>query len=66
LISGSLNAILEYVAAGTKLHLLGQLLFERGLAQENLGDIDVQSIAGAISTGSHGTGLKFGTIATTV
>ena len=34
---------------GTKLHKLGNALLERGLAQENLGDIDVQSIAGAIS-----------------
>jgi FAD-linked oxidoreductase len=54
------------VAAGTRLRQLGQLLFEQGFEQENLGDIDVQSIAGAISTGTHGTGLKFGTIATQV
>ena len=39
---------------------------KRGLAQENLGDIDVQSIAGAISTGTHGTGVRFGTLATQV
>lgn len=54
------------VWAGTKLKLLGELLFEKGLAQENMGDIDVQSIAGAISTGTHGTGPKFGTISTQV
>jgi len=35
-------------------------LLARGLAQENLGDIDKQSIAGAISTGTHGTGVNFG------
>ncbi|WP_240548278.1 D-arabinono-1,4-lactone oxidase [Paenibacillus lignilyticus] len=54
------------VWAGTKLKLLGELLFQQGLAQENLGDIDVQSIAGAISTGTHGTGREFGNIATQV
>ncbi|CAM2066918.1 FAD-binding protein [Sulfidibacter corallicola] len=51
------------VHSGTKLHALGEMLFERGLAQENLGDINVQSIAGAISTGTHGTGIRFPGIA---
>jgi FAD-linked oxidoreductase len=54
------------VLAGTKLKRLGNDLLARGLAQENLGDIDVQSIAGAISTGTHGTGIRFGTLATQV
>lgn len=54
------------VKAGTRLKLLGDQLLKRGLAQENLGDIDVQSIAGAISTGTHGTGARFGSIATQV
>ena len=54
------------VQAGTRLKLLGDELLKRGLAQENLGDIDVQSIAGAISTGTHGTGVRFGSIATQV
>src|SRR5690242_5061227 len=54
------------VQAGTRLRLLGDQLLKRGLAQENLGDIDVQSIAGAISTGTHGTGVRFGSIATQV
>lgn len=54
------------VQAGTRLKLLGDQLLKRGLAQENLGDIDVQSIAGAISTGTHGTGIRFGSIATQV
>src|SRR5579883_1147196 len=51
---------------GTRLHKLGNDLLAKGLAQENLGDIDVQSIAGAISTGTHGTGTRFGTIPTQV
>ncbi|HLJ80083.1 MAG TPA: D-arabinono-1,4-lactone oxidase, partial [Ktedonobacterales bacterium] len=54
------------VLGGTKLKRLGDELLARGLAQENLGDIDVQSIAGAISTGTHGTGIGFGTLATQV
>ena len=52
------------VKAGTKLKLLGELLHEKGLAMENMGDINVQSLAGALSTGTHGTGVGFGTLAT--
>src|SRR5579885_3258171 len=54
------------VLGGTKLKYLGDVLFAHGLAQENLGDINVQSIAGAISTGTHGTGVRFGSLATQV
>ena len=54
------------VLGGTKLKLLGETLLGHGLAQENLGDIDVQSIAGAISTGTHGTGISFGSLATQI
>ena len=54
------------VLGGTKLKYLGEALFEHGMAQENLGDIDVQSISGAISTGTHGTGTRFGTLSTQV
>ncbi|WP_425440553.1 D-arabinono-1,4-lactone oxidase [Planifilum fimeticola] len=52
------------VRAGTKLKELGKLLHGHGLAQENLGDINAQSIAGAISTGTHGTGMNFGILST--
>ncbi|MBD1371882.1 FAD-binding protein [Hazenella sp. IB182357] len=52
------------VWGGTKLKALGELLAERGYSQENLGDINAQSIAGAISTGTHGTGIQFGSIST--
>lgn len=54
------------VRAGTKLNLLGKQLFENGLALENMGDVDMQSIAGSISTGTHGTGLEFGNMSTQV
>ncbi|MEM9776893.1 MAG: D-arabinono-1,4-lactone oxidase [Chloroflexota bacterium] len=46
------------VRAGTKLSRLGQELFEHGVALANMGDIDVQSIAGAFFTGTHGTGTE--------
>ena len=45
------------VEAGIRLHALSQALAEHGLAMPNLGDIDEQSIAGAISTATHGTGV---------
>jgi L-gulonolactone oxidase len=54
------------VLAGTRLHTLTEALWQLGLSMTNLGDIDVQTIAGAISTGTHGTGLRYGGIATQV
>lgn len=49
--------------AGTRLHQIPRLLAPYGLAMENLGDIDAQSISGAVSTGTHGTGARFTGIA---
>jgi len=60
------SANVARVRAGTRLYALGAALAERGLAMENLGDINVQSIAGATSTGTHGTGLGFGNLATQI
>ncbi|ALV46626.1 FAD-linked oxidoreductase [Arthrobacter alpinus] len=54
------------LGGGTRLFEIPHLLEPYSLAMENLGDIDQQSISGAISTGTHGTGLKFGGIATQV
>ncbi|MEM1179213.1 MAG: D-arabinono-1,4-lactone oxidase [Acidobacteriota bacterium] len=45
--------------AGASLHRLSKALQSHGLAFKNLGDIDVQSLAGATSTATHGTGLHF-------
>jgi FAD-linked oxidoreductase len=47
------------VPAGMTLRTLNDLLWRHGLALPNLGDIDAQTIAGAISTGTHGTGAAF-------
>ena len=54
------------VASGTVLRDLSPGLAREGFAVENLGDIDEQSIAGAISTGTHGTGLSLGGLASQV
>ncbi len=54
------------VRAGTPIRALGAALHAAGLAQPNLGDIDVQSIAGAISTGTHGSGATLGSLSTQV
>ncbi len=47
------------VEAGISLADLSASLWQHGLAMENLGDIDRQTLAGAISTATHGTGARF-------
>lgn len=54
------------IRAGTKIHDLGKPLRASGLALANQGDVDVQSLAGAISTGTHGTGHTLGSLSTQV
>ena len=54
------------VQAGLSLHELNDLLDRRGLAMANLGDIDVQTVAGATSTGTHGTGAKLKGLAASI
>jgi FAD-linked oxidoreductase len=69
-----LNRVLEVdtrtreatVQAGKRLYKLNDTLQRYGLAMENLGDINRQSIGGAIGTGTHGTGLAFGNLSTQV
>lgn len=46
------------VQAGITIHELSSALAAEGLALPNVGDIDVQTIAGAISTATHGTGAR--------
>jgi L-gulonolactone oxidase len=52
------GAGLVRVQGGITIAALNARLAEHGLAMENLGDIDVQSVAGAISTATHGTGAR--------
>jgi L-gulonolactone oxidase len=54
------------VQAGIRLHALSDQLADAGLGMENLGDINRQSIAGAVSTGTHGAGAGLGNISSQV
>lgn len=54
------------VHAGTRLFALGPALAARGFAMENLGDINAQSLAGATSTATHGTGITLGNLSTQI
>jgi FAD-linked oxidoreductase len=54
------------VRSGTTLRALNAELGGLGLAMANLGDIDAQTVAGALSTGTHGTGARLGGLATQV
>jgi FAD-linked oxidoreductase len=54
------------VRSGTTLRALNAALAEFGLALANLGDIDAQTIAGALATGTHGTGARLGGLATQI
>ena len=54
------------VQGGMRLKTLNRLLEEQGLALSNLGSISEQSVAGVISTGTHGTGIGLGLLASQV
>ena len=54
------------VEAGCRLRDLNEQLHDRGLALANMGDIQEQTVAGAIQTGTHGTGRDLGGIAAQV
>ncbi len=54
------------VGAGIGLRALNAALDRRGLALPNLGDIDAQTLAGALATGTHGTGGRLHGLASAV
>jgi len=54
------------VRAGTTLRTLNRALDAHGLALANLGDVDAQTVAGAVATGTHGTGARLGGLATQI
>jgi L-gulonolactone oxidase len=72
--AGALSGVLDAdrgsglvrVAGGTVLADLNERLHGLGLAMENLGDIDRQTISGSISTATHGTGAKLRNISSQV
>ena len=50
------------VRAGTTVHEAGRELRQVGLSLHNTGDVDVQTLTGAIGTGTHGTGRTLGNL----
>jgi L-gulono-1,4-lactone dehydrogenase len=72
--AGALSGVLDAdrdsglvrVGGGTVLAELNEELARLGLGMENLGDIDSQTISGAISTGTHGTGSSLRNISSQV
>ncbi|KAI1621713.1 D-arabinono-1,4-lactone oxidase [Exophiala viscosa] len=72
----NLNQVLErhvggtrglfHFQAGLSLHDLNQVLATDGYTLPNLGSIDVQSVAGVISTGTHGSSLKHGLLSDSI
>jgi L-gulono-1,4-lactone dehydrogenase len=62
----SVDGRLVTVQAGMRLEDLVEILAAHGLAMPNLGDINDQTVSGAISTGTHGTGAGFGCLSTFV
>ncbi len=65
-VNTDLDSGLITVRSGTTIKELNATLDTLGLAMANLGDIDAQTVSGAISTGTHGTGAGLGGIATQV
>lgn len=47
---------LATMQAGLTIHEAGMKLQNQGLSMHNTGDVDIQSVVGALSTGTHGTG----------
>ena len=54
------------VSAGTTINELGRVLKDNGLSMVNQGDIDSQALAGALTTGTHGTGSTLGNLASSI
>lgn len=54
------------VLAGTTIKQIGGELWDVGLSMKNQGDIDKQTIVGATATGTHGSGIEFGSLSSAV
>jgi FAD-linked oxidoreductase len=65
-VAADLESGMVTVRSGTTLRELNAALDALGLALPNLGDIDAQTISGALSTGTHGTGARLHGIAAAV
>lgn len=58
LINSDVDECSAEIWAGTRIHQLPKILDPIDQALKNQGDIDQQSIAGAVATGTHGTGAN--------
>jgi L-gulono-1,4-lactone dehydrogenase len=65
-VSSDVESGVVTVRSGTTIRALNVALDSLGLAMANLGDIDAQTITGALATGTHGTGAGLGGLATQV
>lgn len=54
------------VAGNTVLANVGEELWQNGMSLENMPDINTQTFAGAIATSTHGTGINYGSMSSTV
>src|SRR5688572_13366922 len=62
----TVNGTQATVNGGIRLKELIAVLASKGLALRNLGSVTEQSIAGAFSTGTHGTGVTLGSLSSMV
>jgi FAD-linked oxidoreductase len=53
-----------WIAGGMSIAKLTRALWQRGYSLANQGDVNPQSIAGALATGTHGTGAELGSLST--
>ncbi|HTP77201.1 MAG TPA: D-arabinono-1,4-lactone oxidase [Rhizomicrobium sp.] len=60
------NANVATLGAATNLWAIGPLLHPHGRALKNMGDIDRQTLAGVVGTGTHGTGVTLGSLSSEV
>ncbi len=66
LVAADRDAATATFRAGTKIQAAGRPLLDHGLGLRNQGDIDQQALAGAIATGTHGTGPTLGNFSSAV
>ncbi|MBX7183128.1 MAG: FAD-binding protein [Bacteroidia bacterium] len=60
------DKLVARVGAGSRLKHLNHEFWNRGFALTNLGSIAEQSIAGATSTATHGSGIRFGNLSSAI
>src|ERR1700691_4796945 len=63
IVGADLSSGLITARSGTTIRELNRTLDSLGLAMPNLGDIEAQTLSGALSTGAHGPGAGLGGIA---